>query len=269
MRRSSKGLLAAFILGVIYAGTILLRGKASSVDDALISSCLADFLCTLSNISVVPYYFFPLMLFQVLYSSYISAYFSDSGIYYFSRIDNRSIWFTKKCAELLLLSFLYPAIFTLTKAALYLAWGLSSDNICGWWYVFGYYIAIYGLFLFTATLLVNIITIARSGGESIIGVVLLELTCTASYCLIGEYLPDPDYVTGGYRYFFEINPFGNLAFDVHSSRLSEVQLFLGEPFMQYDLSWSVLYFGVASVIVFAAGINIVARKRFLKNRVDV
>lgn len=108
------------------------------------------------------------ILFILLFGSYIYQDFLSTGVYIFTRVKNRKKWFYKKASNILILSALYTALYVVTNIALsmlYCRQPLSLSilyNCFILWFSFGWIIA----FL---TLTINIFSIKLGSHLGFIG----------------------------------------------------------------------------------------------------
>lgn len=137
-----------------------------------------------SNLVIVVGKLAYLLLFHLLFGTYISKYFTYMPSYYFSRISNRCAWFGKQCFFLLCFALWYALLFLGSSF-----WGccmISSEKPDQEsWYCFFIMFVVCVSLLWLTTLIINLGIIVWKTGRGFsgcwIGIILLELIAKETF----------------------------------------------------------------------------------------
>ncbi|MBQ3782493.1 MAG: hypothetical protein II838_03480 [Lachnospiraceae bacterium] len=108
----------------------------------------------------------PFILFSIVFSTYIYRHFCNCSVYFFTRCENRSRWYTKEIIKLFGFSTL-NSIFILLG---HIATGLISKKIVfslDQMWIVGWYISLYSIWCFSLTLMANILAILKGSAFGI------------------------------------------------------------------------------------------------------
>lgn len=204
--------------------------------------------------------YMPLLLFQILYSTYIYRHFCSGGLYFFSRNQNRIKWYVTESIKLYGYTVAYLVLMVITgitAAGVFVHVEFERISLI----VAGYYLLIHSLFLFVATMAINLLAILFSSNIAFIAV---EGLCMLEMCIytgMGEYLEE-NFILN-HPWLFKLNPIVHLILPLHSSVILDVDALININDMQFDLNASVILYFFTSLIVLYAGCRIVKNYEFV------
>ncbi len=233
-------------------------------------------------IAFISQWFLPMLVFHIIFGTYIYKKFCSASVYYFSRTENRTKWYLKE--TLMLYGMVICYLITFVGTGMIVAMvkkGIKYDSESIW--IFLYYLIIYSLFLFSTTLAINLIAIKIS---SVIGFGVIEgclLTGITLFVLLGDYVEKQvllvteaipsietlqeieSSILSQYSWLLKINPFAHLVFPIHSSQYDVVDLAINQKGILFDLNESVMYYAVLSAVVLTIGHYLIKNCEFLTN----
>jgi len=233
----------------IYSSEALMLLAFSSADDTIV------------KFPEILFAFVPLLLFQIIYGTYIYRFFCTASVYFFSRNNNRGRWFLKEAGALLGFAFLYISIYSVSSLSLPLLFGrLNWDRGIIASYV--YFALIYTLFLFSTTLLINVLSILISG---MAGLIIVEAGCILSiaFFTMTEMLSHGDALLE--ERLLKINPFTHLVLSFHSSELNSLLPWVNAKGIEMRLDCSVILFLCMAVFAAIVGAVTVCNHSFVSN----
>lgn len=211
--------------------------------------------------------FFPLLLFQVFFGTYIYRHFCSASIYYFSRCKNRTKWFLKESGILYANTFLYIAIIILSAfGTISIRNKIAFDSITI--IVLIYYILITTFYLFFTTLLINIISTKLSSATGFAIVQGVQLAFLSALCLKeGKILMDPASGHKDSKYLI-FNPMAHLVMKFHSSSYGRLNSTINKYNTKFDVNISVVVFLVCSILTVIIGCIVVNRHNFIASDIE-
>lgn len=233
-------------------------------------------------IAFISQWFLPMLVFHIIFGTYIYKKFCSASVYYFSRTENRAKWYVKEITTLYGMGICYLIAFVGTGMIVTMVKkGIRFDSAAV--LIFLYYLIIYSLFLFSTTLAINLIAIKTS---SVIGFGVIEgclLAGITLFVLLGDYVEKQvlimteavpsietlqeleSNILSQYNWLLKINPFAHLVFPIHSSQYSIVDLVVNQKGILFDLNESVIYYAVLSIVVLVVGYYLIKNCEFLTN----
>lgn len=264
MRLYTKYLIGGIVLGVLCVCGNMIRNDNINLSQIIFCSAmgLVDYFPTYMEQALQ--FFIPLLLFQILYGTYIYRHFCSAGVYFFSRKEKRESWFLKEAVKLYLYVIIYSGLFLLSGViSTMIACNVHFDNLS--LIMTAYYLLIYSLFLFAFTLMINIIAIAAGSRIGFIAAAVTEVLGMGFFMMLGKIITDEADIAEKYIWTLKANPFAHLVFGVHSSKINDLNEFINLKNIQFDLNESVIYFFILSLIMVAVGYLIVKKREFIIN----
>lgn len=268
MKIYTKYLIAGIILGILCICGNLIRNDNINMSQIILYSAMGLIEYFPSYAEQAMQFFIPLLLFQILYGTYIYRHFCSAGVYFFSRKKRRESWFLKETGKLYLYVFLYCFLFIMSGI-------ISTVIVCNVHFDYPslilaiYYLLIYSLYLFTFTLMINVIAIAAGSRIGFIVAASIEVLGMGFYLTLGNIISDEADIIGKYIWTLKINPFAHLIFNMHSSKLASVNNIINIKGINFDLNQSVIYFFTLSVITIFIGYFIVKKREFIINNREI
>ncbi len=213
---------------------------------------------------------FPILFFQVWLGNYIYEHYCVSSVYFFSRCTKKVSWYLREVGKLYLWALLYVLVMFM-GAYLLGVFGNTGHHI--YWdetagILLFYYVAIYSLWLFGTTLLINIVGIIWDSSKGFMMVVGAQMICTALYAVLSEWLNFMEYTEGEMEMqvlVLKLIPVSNLVLKWHSNHLAGTPILEGAFGFEYEFIYSVVGMFVMSCLVIVVGVYVVKRSDFLDN----
>lgn len=258
-----KSLLIAIVCGILSGIPFLYTGEVTSLLDVINKLSFSEFYIDATYIAKFFVWYFPLMIFQIVWGTYIYRHFCTASVYYFSRLKNRITWFAGEIPKLYLYILLYLTVLLVScmlPMLLFRGIVVDSNSII----ILIYYYVIQSLWLYITTMLINILSI--KWGSSI-GFVLVS---GVQIFFIGMFAPlqsilnfdVPENLEFKSR-ILKLNPISHLVLNWHSSSVSELNGEINKFDILFDLNESVVLFLFLSVIVSIIGCFVVKRQEFI------
>ena len=260
MKSYVKYFLCAIIGGAFCCLFFITTHNTISFSYVILKFGFTEFDINIASLMYLFQWYFPLIMFQIFFGTYIYRHFCCASVYYFSRCNNRVSWFLKEAA------LLYPI------AVIYIVIMISSGTIISSitnhlyfdktsFILFGYYLIIHSLWLFLTTLLINVLAIKISSSNSFLVVGGIQMFFMA---LFGSWENKLDFTIlekkDHFASILKLNPLSHLVLKWHSSTLESVNKQINCFDIKFDLNWSILLFFVLSIFVIALGCLIVKRQ---------
>jgi hypothetical protein len=264
MSTLKRCVLAGVFWGVFNALNYLQsRGGSLNATDILLYFSFGEPQFEPADLIYILFNMLPVVLFQCLFGMLIYRHFCMAGIFYFTRCDNRIRWFLKEAGQLLMISFLYPAVYLLTGIlTARITHTVQMDD--AFLILLIYDLLIYGLWYFWSTLLINMIAI---GFTSEVGFIVVEGIQTIMVAALHFFKPlstmsDPVQRQSLARWM-PLDLISNLLIGWHSSNIPKVQERINCGKISFELNNSVWLMLLISAVVLAAGCVAVKRKEFI------
>lgn len=200
---------------------------------------------------------FPVLLFQLLFGSFLYKEFCSVGVYIFSRCVNRSKWFIQKVSVLLLYALLYPLAMTACTTTITAIFGDVRFDLTSF-ILFLYYWLIYALWLFLTTLLINVLALKTDSGVAFGSIYGLQTCLILILFLWRDTLPLDDslYAARNFKLLW-LDPISHLIISWHSSSIPALDARIHAFDLPFDLNLSVLYFLILSVLAVITSYHII------------
>ena len=241
--------------------TILLFNQPDSAGIFMLSEIIIHF--SFGELPTEHYYIaeaslrmFPLLIFQIFFGVYIYHRFCSASVYYFSRCDNRIRWFIKESLRLYPYTVMYPFIIigvSVMMTAIFHSVQVNSASLI----LLMYYLVIYSLWLFIATVLINMIAI-RFGNSAFGFAIVSGLQFSFLLSLLAI---DSDSTPNAL--LLKLNPFSHLVIKWHSSHLDSVDRLINKFGIDFDLNLSIILLFVVAIVVVVIGMTIVKKQQFI------
>ncbi|WP_078553746.1 hypothetical protein [Bacillus alkalicellulosilyticus] len=237
-------------------------------EEIVLSDIIIEF--SFSNVDIILVYLIevsirllPLLLFQILFGTYIYKHFCTASIYYFSRCHNRIKWFMKECSKLYLLAFIYPLIMVSSGT---MVTSITNDVVfdMGSIILLVYFVFIYSFWLFLTALLMNVIAIKVDSSLGFMVIVGLQLASVALLILWENVLPlvNTDLLERNTS-LLQINPISHLILAWHSSTIEVVNDKINHLTIHFDLNNSVFVLLFICVVVVMFGCYVVKNQQWI------
>ncbi len=269
MRHYTKFLLFAVMWGMFIGIRISLWNDSITFVTIVMKFGFSELYFWIASLSSFVEWYFPMVMFQILWGTYIYRHFCSASVYYFSRCDQRRTWFLK---ESLLL---YPYVLTYLVTMLLVStcvisilepvhYGREAIPLLA------YYLSIHSLWLYFTTLLINVLSIKlerSEGGFLIVGG--LQALCVAVFVSyesllerFGEVSPGTGEIALDGRGAALIigNPLSHLVLKWHSSGIRSIKELINEYSIAFDLNLSLALFLVISILVVWMGCRLVGNQ---------
>ncbi|MCZ0704196.1 hypothetical protein J2T56_002492 [Natronobacillus azotifigens] len=205
----------------------------------------------------------PLVLFQVIFGTYLYQRFCSASVYYFSRCPNRIRWFLKESVKLYLLAVLYPLVMVLTTT-LIVNFIKPIDFDQSAFLLLIYYVLIHSLWLFITTTLINVLAIMLDSSAAFVIVVGFQLTSVALLLLWENVWPVVDSPNISlHSLLLKFNPIAHLILTWHSSNINLIKGQINQFNLSFDLNETVIIFACLSVFILFIGSLIVKQKEWI------
>lgn len=264
MKYYMKFLLIAVAFGIIGVIGYMNSDSTTYLSDIILTWGFNSADYYMANILPIIEKYIPLILFQVIYGTYIYRRFCSASVYFFSRHCNRTIWFLKETLKVYLLGVAYLILLVLS-GALFTSF-FSSFKIDSVSIPLGiYYILIYSLFLLVTTLGINIFSILFTSDVAFVIVEGINLFAIAIFTILGHYFITQDELIDKYIWMIKGNPFSHLVLKLHSSKIESLNNIINEKGISFDLNFSVFYFFIVAILVIGFGCIVVNRHNFIES----
>ncbi|PHU36414.1 hypothetical protein CSX02_12600 [Agathobacter ruminis] len=195
-----------------------------------------------------------ILLIQVIFGIFIYRHFCSSSAYYFTRVNNRRVWWLHECMRLLVRIFLVMLAFLCLICIIPLLRG--DIDLPGVILAFYYWI-IYGLWTYAMTCMINILAITFGSYVSFVIVTGFQ------FFWLVMFLPVKTTIFHN-KILLHTNPLSHLIFDWHSSIWNDLNLLINEEELAFDLNESVIFMFVLALLLTLIGMEVVQRVEFVK-----
>lgn len=210
---------------------------------------------SLSELLTFSMKFVPCFLFELYMGANLYRHFCTASVYIFSRNPNRVLWYLRECSVILAFSFIYQTVLVISSYAVAcyryeVVWNYSGFV---WMLI---HITLYGLWLFSMTLLVNIVSLFL-GNEISFTVILggqAAMISLLAFLKIFEY---------NYELFsiaVNMNPISHLVVGWQSCNIERLNNAFLPNEIAIPLWFSFLYIFLISLIILIIG-GIIIQKR--------
>ncbi|NMA66116.1 MAG: hypothetical protein GX957_07725 [Clostridiaceae bacterium] len=250
-------LLAALGMGCYSAVEFLYARSPLHLSDIIIQLSSQDTSFLPHTLLDLAMQLFPILLFQLLFGSFLYKEFCSVGVYIFSRCVNRLKWFIQKVSVLLLYALLYQLAMTACTITITAIFGDVRFDLTSF-ILFLYYWLIYALWLFQTTLLINILSLKTDSGVAFGSIYGLQTCLILILFLWRETLPLDDSLFAARNFkLLWLDPIPHLIISWHSSIIPTLDARIHAFDLPFDLNLSVLYFLILSVLAVITSYHII------------
>lgn len=214
--------------------------------------------------------YFPIIIFQIIFGTYIYRRFCSASVYYFLRCNNRTRWFVVESIKLYLYTVTYIIIMLFTSVVFVSVFKTvksgTSDVI-----ILFYYLVLQSLWLFAMTVLINIISIKFNSMVSVVAVLGGQMLCASVFVILQQagfftYELQKIYEVGNSKMqqlVMKLNPMSNIIIKYHSSKDSRINKIINDYGFKFDINISVWYLVITVLLVVILGVIIVNKTEFI------
>lgn len=248
-----------FFLGFPVSG-----GQELSLFAVVNKLSFSEFIINTSYVQMFLIWYFPLILFQILWGTYIYKHFCTASVYYFSRLQKRCGWYLAEAGKLYLLTFLYLTVLVISTCA---AASIRDRFVIGAvdLVFLLYYLVYQSLWLFTMTLLINLISIKTGSSNGFLAVAGTQFAFVAYFVALENVLNfrEPIVPLEMRVLLIKLNPLSHLILKWHSSDIEELEQYINSFQIEFPMWQSLVGMQVFSLVVLTAGIRVIKKQEFI------
>ena len=253
------GILSGGILSIVfinpYDGRILvseailqLRGSSGAFPLTPAFKDLISF-----TIRMIPDYMFELYIGIELYRHFCTA-----SVYVFSRTPNRSRWYIREVIEVAVAVLGYQIIKMFAAMSVtFLHYKIEPDHFGFFLLVF--HIIVYSLWVFTVSLLINLISIKYGSNNAFIWIVGIQIFMTALLELVQIFESNLTLT----KIFLNVNPIAHLVVGWHTGTIKELKNSLEVTYIRLDFKVTLVTMLAISIFSVIVGMYFVSQHEFL------
>lgn len=205
------------------------------------------------TIRMIPDYMFELYIGIELYRHFCTA-----SVYVFSRTPNRSRWYIREVIEVAVAVFGYQIIKMFAAMSVtFLHYKIEPDHFGFFLLVF--HIIVYSLWVFTVSLLINLISIKYGSNNAFIWIVGIQIFMTALLELV-QILESNLTLT---KIFLNVNPIAHLVVGWHTGTIKELKNSLEVTYIRLDFKVTLVTMLAISIFSVIVGMYLVSQHEFL------
>lgn len=204
---------------------------------------------SLSELLSFNYKLIPCFLFELYIGIDLYRHFCTASVYVFSRIPNRLAWYKGECLAIVFFVLFYQVIMLVSAIAVTCCRYGVIWNYAGW-YLLVIHAVIYSLWLFSMTLLINIIAISFGSGNAFMVVIAVQVVLSTSMTLLNTLENDHSALLSA---VINVNPITHLVIGWQYSSIDWLNEAINAPWDVMSLSSSVLYMIVIALLVLFVG----------------
>ena len=254
MKNYGKFLGVGFICGMFCMIGYAVRSESMQASNVIGLFGLSEVDYFVQYLSTILYWILPLLIFQIVFGTFVYRHFCTASVYFFSRYPKRTRWFLEEATRLYILCLGYLMMMVL--AGIISCVGFSNliwDS--GWWKTLGLYFGIFSLYLFSVTLAINILSMTSNSNVGFIVIEGVNIASIASFSLVGNLYAPEGVVLKEYEWMLKVNPFYYLVYGVRN---------YGEETLV-----AMLLFLVIVILLLLAGVAIVNRREFIVDNGEI
>nr|WP_296102589.1 hypothetical protein [uncultured Mediterraneibacter sp.] len=205
------------------------------------------------TIRMLPDYMFELYIGIELYRHFCTA-----SVYVFSRTPNRSRWYIREVLEVAVAVFGYQIIKIFAAMSVtFLRYQIEPDHFGFFLLVF--HIIVYSLWVFTVSLLINLISIKYGSNNAFIWIVGIQIFMTALLELVQIFESNLTLT----KIFLNANPIAHLVIGWHTGTIEELKNPLEAAYIRLDFKVTLVTMLAISIFSVIVGIYLVSQHEFL------
>lgn len=205
------------------------------------------------TIRMLPDYMFELYIGIELYRHFCTA-----SVYVFSRTPNRSRWYIREVLEVAVAVFGYQIIKIFAAMSVtFLRYQIEPDHFGFFLLVF--HIIVYSLWVFTVSLLINLISIQYGSNNAFIWIVGIQIFMTALLELVQIFESNLTLT----KIFLNVNPIAHLVVGWHTGTIKELKNSLEVTYIRLDFKVTLVTMLAISIFSVIVGMYLVSQHEFL------
>lgn len=205
------------------------------------------------TIRMIPDYMFELCIGIELYRHFCTA-----SVYVFSRTPNRSRWYIREVIEVAVAVFGYQIIKMFAAMSVtFLHYKIEPDHFGFFLLVF--HIIVYSLWVFTVSLLINLISIKYGSNNAFIWIVGIQIFMTALLELVQIFESNLTLT----KIFLNVNPIAHLVVGWHTGTIKELKNSLEVTYIRLDFKVTLVTMLAISIFSVIVGMYLVSQHEFL------
>ena len=205
------------------------------------------------TIRMIPDYMFELYIGIELYRHFCTA-----SVYVFSRTPNRSRWYIREVIEVAVAVFGYQIIKMFAAMSVtFLHYQIEPDHFGFFLLVF--HIIVYSLWVFTVSLLINLISIKYGSNNAFIWIVGIQIFMTALLELVQIFESNLTLT----KIFLNVNPIAHLVVGWHTGTIKELKNSLEVTYIRLDFKVTLVTMLAISIFSVIVGMYLVSQHEFL------
>ena len=251
----SSGGILSFIFINPYDGRILLSEAilqlSGSTGAFQLTPAFKDLISF--TIRMLPDYMFELYIGIELYRHFCTA-----SVYVFSRTPNRSRWYIREVLEVAVAVFGYQIIKMFAAMSVtFLRYQIEPDHFGFFLLIF--HIIVYSLWVFTVSLLINLISIKYGSNNAFIWIVGIQIFMTALLELVQIFESNLTLT----KIYLNVNPIAHLVVGWHTGTIKELKNPLEVAYIRLDFKVTLVTMLAISIFSVIVGMYLVSQHEFL------
>lgn len=207
--------------------------------------------------------YFPYLIFQAIWGTYLYQRFCTGCVYYFSRLQDRSIWYWKEIVKLFFMAVSFLVIYIGTAVVtIGIKYGVRWETTGVWMLLLNLEIQV--LWLYTMTLLTNLFSIrwgSSSGYIMIASVVFMGLCYFVLFEDVLDFSSNDNLVLKSIM--VKINPISHIVLKWHSSDIKVVNTYLRALGIDFSIWGSMVLLMIGAIIASVYGENVIKKQEFI------
>lgn len=207
--------------------------------------------------------YFPYLIFQSMWGTYLYRYFDTVGVYYFSRMNNRREWYWKKAGELFGSVVLFMVAYV--TGVIVIVSGTHNilfHNTDIWFLIF--YFSTQVIWIYLVTILTNIFSILWGSSRGYMIVTGGVLLCVSYYVILErvfDFSNKENIVIKASM--LKINPLSHVVMKWHTSGMKEVDSYMRALDIDFSIWGSICFLVFIAMISTCYGENVVRKQEFI------
>ena len=207
--------------------------------------------------------YFPYLMFQAMWGTYLYQRFCTGSIYYFSRMERRGSWYRKEAEKLFfMVGIFFLTYWSATAAVIGMKYGMTFETSNIWLGIF--YFATQAMWLYTMTLLTNIISISwgsSSGYLIVASVVFISLSYFVLFEDVLDFTTQENMLLKSI--LLKINPLSHIVLKWHSCGIEAVNMQLRALEIDFSIGNSVFLLTLGAILSTRFGKRVIEKQEFI------
>ena len=197
-------------------------------------------------------------MFELYIGIELYRHFCTASVYVFSRTPNRSRWYIREVIEVAVAVFGYQIIKMFAAMSVtFLRYQIEPDHFGFFLLVF--HIIVYSLWVFTVSLLINLISIKYGSNNAFIWIVGIQIFMTALLELVQIFESNLTLT----KIFLNVNPIAHLVVGWHTGTIKELKNPLEVTYIRLDFKVTLVTMLAISIFSVIVGMYLVSQHEFL------